>query len=475
MEMGLPWTVSQAAASRPNVLFLFADDQRADTVGAWGNTNIQTPNLDRLVARGVSFRNNYCFGGNSGAVCIPSRAMVMSGRSWFQVNHSLTGVVTLPERFRQAGYETFGTGKWHNGPESFGRSFAIGRSIHFGGMDDHTRVGIQDLLPDGRYSPRKPSPRFSSEQFANELIEYLKRPVDAPPFFAYVAFTAPHDPRNPPQEWRDRYYARRPPLPRNYLPQHPFDNGDLVLRDENLLPWPRPPELLRDQLAEYYGLVGHLDEQVGRILDALAKSPFATNTLVVYAADHGLALGSHGLLGKQNIYEHSMRCPLIVSGPGIPAGRSTQALTYLYDLYPTLCGLAGVEPPGGMDGLDLAPLWTGAREQVRDSLFLAYQGLMRSVRDSRWKLIVYPPVNHRQLFDLQNDPDEVLDVSGDPGRAAEVERLLGLMRDWQQRVGDRLPLTVPEPKPLMRDLTGLERKPDTWQPDWIVEKYFRAH
>ncbi len=466
------WLSTVTLASRPNILFLFADDQRADTVAAWGNPHLQTPHLDRLAAEGFSFRNNYCFGSNSGAVCVPSRAMLMSGRTWFNVPHTLAGVVTFPERFRQQGYETFGTGKWHNGQESFLRSFSVGRSVHFGGMDDHTQAAVQDLNPDGTFTPRQPAGKFSSEQFADATIEFLRRSPRDPPFLAYVAFTAPHDPRNPPTEWIQRYEQPRPPLPRNYLPQHPFDNGQLVLRDENLLPWPRPPELLREQLSEYYALISHLDAQVGRILRALRESPFATNTYVVFAADNGLALGSHGLLGKQNLYEHSMRVPLIVAGPGIPPGQSTHAFTYLYDLYPTLCELAGIPAPEGLEGFDLAPLWSGRPSSVRDSVFLPYQDLMRAVRDQRWKLICYPPVHHRQLFDLQNDPDETLDVSGNPENAAEVERLLALMRDWQQRLGDQLPLTTGQPKPLMRDLTGLARQPDQWQPDWIVEKYF---
>jgi len=163
-------------------------------------------------------------------------------------------------------------------------------------MDDHTRVAVQDLKPDRTFTPKKPAARFSSEQFAEEAIQFLEQRTNTAPFLAYIAFTAPHDPRNPPAEWREHYYARKLPLPRNYLPQHPFDNGQLVLRDENLLPWPRPPELLRDQLAEYYGLISHLDSQIGRILEALQRSPVATNTLIIYAADHGLALGSHGLL-----------------------------------------------------------------------------------------------------------------------------------------------------------------------------------
>ncbi|MEI6358233.1 MAG: sulfatase-like hydrolase/transferase, partial [Verrucomicrobiota bacterium] len=184
------------AATPPDILFLFADDQRADTIGAWGNVHIRTPNLDRLVAEGFSFRGNYCFGGNNGAVCIPSRAMLMSGRSWFHVDPAISDVPTFPEVLRSRGYTTFGAGKWHNGQKSFVRSFSEGRSVHLGGMADHTKVPVQDLRPDGTFTPARAAARFSSEEFADAAIEFLRRPPDGRPSLAYIAFTAPHDPRN---------------------------------------------------------------------------------------------------------------------------------------------------------------------------------------------------------------------------------------------------------------------------------------
>lgn len=464
------------APRRPNVLFLFADDQRADTIGAWGNSHIRTPNLDRLVARGFSFRRNYCFGANSGAVCVPSRAMLMSGRTWFRVDNQLAdpSVKLLPEVLREHGYATFATGKWHNGRPSFLRAFGAGKAkaIFFGGMDDHTKVPVEDLSPEGKLVNPRRGGKFSSELFADAAIEFLKGHQGDRPFFAYVAFTAPHDPRQPPERYRRMYYDARPPLPKNFLPQHPFDNGHLVLRDEFLAPWPRTKEVIGDQLAEYYGMITHLDEQVGRVLAALEESGRADNTIVVYAADHGLAMGSHGLLGKQSVYEHSMRSPLIVAGPGVPAGKSSQAMTYLLDLYPTLCDLAAVPAPPGLDGHSLRPVWGGRAERVRESVFLPFQKEMRAVSDGRWKLIRYPRINHAQLFDLEGDPDEIHDLTGSANHAAHVERLTALMKDWQRRAGDTLPLASDNPKPKEIDLTGRERKPDQWQPEWIRRKYF---
>lgn len=472
LGVGLPGPTSISAAQRPNFLILFADDQRADTIRAWGNRHIQTPNLDRLVDRGFSFRGNYCFGSNSGAVCMPSRAMLMSGRTWFDVKHNLEGSLLLPELLRQHGYATFATGKWHNEQASFARGFERGRSVFFGGMADHTQVPVTDYQ-DGAFSPKRTAAKFSSVEFADAAVDFLSHYEGTAPFFCYVAFTAPHDPRNPPAGYPERYYRDRPPLPKNFLPQHPFDNGWMRnLRDENLAPYPRTREVVSDQLCEYYGLITHLDEQVGRILDVLAKSPFADNTYIIYSADHGLALGSHGLLGKQSVYEHSMRCPLIIAGPGIPRGKTTRAFTYLFDLFPTVADVAAVSAPDNLAGHSLRPLWTGEKRQVRGSVFLPFTKTMRAVRDERWKLIAYPQINHRQLFDLRRDPLEQHNLAEEPRYAAQIERLTALMHDWQQRVGDSQPLTVDSPKPKEIDLEGFVRKPDPWQPAWIVEKYF---
>jgi arylsulfatase A-like enzyme len=457
---------------RPNVLILFADDQRADTIAAWGNRHIQTPNLDRLVGGGFSFRNNYCFGSNSGAVCVPSRAMLMTGRTWFDVRHDLGGATLLPQVLREAGYTTFATGKWHNGEAALVRAFPDARSVFLGGMADHTKVPIADVTG-GKVTNRRTAAKFSSEQFADAAIGFIESHTGDRPFFCYVAFTAPHDPRNPPPEFREMYYRARPPLPANFRPLPAFDNGMTKgVRDEDLAPYPRTQEVISDQLCEYYGHITHLDGQVGRILAALEKAGHAKDTLIVYAADHGLALGSHGLLGKQSLYEHSMKCPLIVAGPGVPAGKSTGAFTYLFDLLPTLCDVTGAKPPEKLAGHSLRAVWAGEKAGVRDSVFLPFGNLMRAVRDDRWKLIVYPPINHRELFDLRADPDETKDLAADPARSAEVERLTALMKTWQEQVGDKQPLTVRDPRPKAVSFDGHVRKIDQWQPDWIRKKYF---
>ena len=469
--VGTQGSAAPAPAPRPNVLFLFADDQRPDAVSAFGNEHIQTPRLDTIAKRGFRFSSNYCMGSIHGAVCQPSRAMLMTGRSLYRVPMDLKGTPTLPELLGEAGYATFGTGKWHNGGASFLRSFQKGRSVMLGGMSDHTKVPIVDVGETHEFTQQREGKRFSSELFADAAIEFLEGHGGEQPFFAYVAFTAPHDPRQPPKAYREHYYKNRPPLPPNYMPQHPFHNGWMVGRDETLAGWPRTEAVVSDQLAEYYGLITHMDEQIGRILNTLEQAGHADNTIVVYAADHGLAVGSHGLLGKQSVYEHSMGCPLLIAGPGIPRGESA-ALTYLYDIFPTLCGLTELTPPEGVEGQDLAPVWAGERAGVRDSLFLTYEDKMRAVRDERYKLIRYPLIDHEQLFDLATDPHELNDLSGEADQAERVAAMRTLLADWQVRMADPHPLEITTPQPMEIDLTGRARKPDRWQPAWIVEKYF---
>ena len=457
-------------SDRPNILFLFADDQRADTIGSWGNPHIRTPNIDRLAREGFSFRTNYNMGGNSGAVCIPSRAMVNTGKSYFRVRSDLSDAVLLPEMLGLHGYTTFATGKWHNGPSAWLRGFQRGRAVFFGGMSDHTNVPLQDLQSDGRLGNDREE-GFSSVVFADAAIEFLQTYNEEAPFYSYVAFTAPHDPRQPPLPYREMYYENRPPLPPNFLPQHPFENGGMRVRDEQLAAWPRARGVISDQLAEYYGLITHLDEQVGRILTALQDSGHADDTYVIYAADHGLALGSHGLLGKQSVYEHSQRAPLIIAGPGVPHGETT-ALTYLLDLFPTVTALADISVPTDIDGRDLSVLWSGEQDTIRDSLFLAFMDVARSVRNEQYKLIRYPQINRTQLFNLRVDPHELDNLAEEPAHEALVKDLTASLEDWQHRLGDTQPLTIENPRPAELDLYGSERIPDRWQPEWIVRKYF---
>jgi len=406
---------------KTNILFLFTDDQRFDTIGALNNPAVHTPNMDRLVRRGISFTRAHIMGGTSGAVCMPSRAMLMTGRTLFHLENKGASIpaehIMLPEFLRKVGYITFGTGKWHNGRDAFARCFSDGGKIMFGGMSDHLKVPVYDFDPEGHYPEKNrfEANTFSSELFSDEAIRFLRGRKDDRPFFCYISYTAPHDPRMAPEPYTRLYPPEKIDLPPNFLPEHPFDNGEMSIRDENLAPFPRTPDSIRQHLAAYYAMITHLDAQIGRVLDALEECGEAENTLIVFAGDNGLAVGQHGLLGKQNLYDHSVRVPLIFCGPGVPENETRDGLCYLLDIYPTLCDMIGLKNPLSVEGRSLIPAILSERGRVRDSVFLAYTKIQRGIRtDDDWKLITY---NYRgrqrtQLFNLKEDPWETDDLSG---------------------------------------------------------------
>jgi arylsulfatase A-like enzyme len=443
----LTFAAALSAAPQKNILFIFSDDQRADTIHALGNDQIETPNIDGLVRRGTAFTRAYCMGGMQGAVCVPSRAMLMTGRSLWRIDEQMKAQPTWPEQFVHAGYTAFITGKWHNGQESLLRSFPSGGALFLGGMGDPFNLPLQDINQH-RLTKHETKPgKHAVEEIADSAIGFLThRPADKP-FLLYVAMEAPHDPRTAPPEFHQKYQAALPPLPADFLPQHPFDNGEMTVRDEKLAPWPRTPENVRSQLADYYALITFMDSQIGRILTALEKSGAAQDTIIVFSSDQGLALGSHGLMGKQNLYESGMKVPLIITGPELPAGQRRDALCYLIDVYPTLGELTGVKPPAGSEGLSLTSVLTGKSPSLRTWILTGYRHVQRALMDGRWKLIRYPQVNVTQLFDLQSDPNELKDLSALPEHSAKKTELLTELRRQQALHGDTLPLEVANPSP----------------------------
>jgi len=421
-----------AAADKPNVLFLFADDQRADTIAALGNPVIKTPNLDRLCRRGVAFTRAYMQGGFNGATCVPSRAMLLSGQSLFRIDEKLLRDETWPAAFGRAGYTTFMTGKWHNGAKSLPICFQIARSVFAGGMTDPLKAKLSDLK-DGALTPPKLAGQHACAVFADEAIRFLREHKRGA-FLCYVPFDAPHDPHIVPDDFPVRYDASKIPLPANFLPQHPFDNGEMMIRDEKLLPHPRPPDGVREMIAGYYRYISYLDSLIGRILDALDASPHAKNTIVVFAADSGVARGSHGLIGKQNLYEVSIRVPLIMAGPGVAVGQKTDALCYLYDVFPTLGALCGVPAPKASQGVDFSATLRAPSRPARTELLFAYKNVQRALCDDRWKVIRYPKINRTQLFDLQTDPFETNSLAAGP----KLNEMLQRLGKAQAEVGDQI-------------------------------------
>lgn len=415
----LPATArAQDAPRRPNVMLLLTDDQRADALGALGNSVVKTPNLDQLARSGLVFRNAYCFGSNSGAVCLPSRNMLLSGRYYFRWEgqpYAPADQPNFPDAMKQAGYET-----WHEGKQG-----NTAREIHKH-FDVSTYIDEDKCRTSGEHG----------RQCVDDAIAFLRSRQHDRPFFMCLELEGPHDPRVAAEQYLRQYDRAQIPLPPNFLPEHPFDNGELRVRDEQLEQWPRTPDAIRRHLHEYYACITSIDGHIGRLLQALHELNEYDRTIIIFASDNGLAIGSHGLMGKQNLYEEGMKVPLILSGPGITPG-SSDALVYLLDLFPTVCELVNAAPPPGVDGKSLVPIVRGNASSVRDTLFLIYRDVQRAVRDDRWKLIVYPQVQRTQLFDLQTDPWEMHDLSADPAQSDRINRLQQVMQRWQADVGCR--------------------------------------
>lgn len=400
-----------APAPAPNILLINTDDQRFDTIGALGNPEIRTPNLDKLCRRGFVFSNLYSQGGLVPAMCLPSRTMLMTGRSVFRIparNQPLPPSTSLlATAFANAGYRTFHYGKRGNTYLPASEAF-------------QTKLYSQESFEQRALQP---------ERHADQVIEWV-RAADPKPFFVYLAPPVPHDPRSAPAEFAAMYDPDKLTLPKNFLPEHPFDNGDLKVRDEMLADFPRTPAAMRRHLADYYAVISCLDHHIGRILAALPA-----NTIVLFTSDQGLAVGGrHGLMGKQNLYEH-FKSPCIFAGPGIPRGRSA-ALAHMHDLFPTLCELAGIPIPESVEGRSLAPVIAGRRREVREAAFAVYKDVQRMVRRGNWKLIWYPKIGRFQLFEVGRDPWELTDLAGEPAQAARLAEMKQLLAREQDAHGD---------------------------------------
>ncbi len=432
----------------PNVLYVVVDDHQHDAIGAAGNPDVKTPVLDALVREGTWIRHARTMGGCSAAVCSPARACLLTGAHTLRagrVDRNNTTMVaidpalqTLPECFRKAGYETFLTGKWHNDEAALVRSFEMGKRIFCGGMSDHTAVPVRDLAEVIAGAPAQVGTGFSTELFCDSLLCFLRARDRRRPFFAWLSLTSPHDPRTPPHGFQESYSAESLTLPPAVRPMPAFDNGELNIRDETLLPKPIQEGALRHEMAAYYGMISHHDSQLGLIIEELQRTGQRDNTIIVYVSDHGLALGRHGLLGKQNLYDHSIRVPLVIAGPGIPRDREFDGLAFAHDTFATLCAATGVPQPPGTDSINLLPAIRGTTHQGRSSVFSLYRNCQRTVVVDGWKLIAYQ-VNGRerlQLFHLDSDPAELCDVSSRPEVAHRLRELLGVLETWQVSVGD---------------------------------------
>jgi choline-sulfatase len=441
--------------NRPNFLFMIADDLTYRGIHSLWDSEYQTLNLDKLAARGCAFTHCFHQGSWSGAVCVPSRTMLNTGLTAFRARKEVETTPLWAETMGKAGYDTFIIGKWHLSKTALARSFKEMGKVS-GGMFESGPEAYNRPAPGNTWTPwdtslkgqwlhtkewqdtPKDEIKHSACIWADGAIDHLLHQAarSANPFLMYVGFNSPHDPRQAPREYVERFPKERIEVPPNYLPEHPFDQGDHKVRDELLAPFPRTREAVQVHRSEYYAHTTYMDEQIGRILEALEKSGKAANTYVIFTADHGLAVGQHGLMGKQNLYDHSVRMPYLIAGPGIPKGKKVDALMYQHSTFATACDLAGVPLPKSVEFPSLTGLIHGKTREQHDAVFCWYRGFQRSARTHQHKVIVYPQAGVTQVFDLVKDPWETADVSAKPEYAAVKKHLLERLSRFQRELGD---------------------------------------
>ncbi|MEP4077175.1 sulfatase-like hydrolase/transferase [Haloferula sp.] len=448
----LCWAATHAAAEKPNILFIFADDMSYEAIGAVGELDIDTPHLDTLVKSGAIFTHAYNMGAWGGAVCTASRSMLNTGSFLWKAQENVKPYISdnlmWSQLMQQAGYQTYFAGKWHvpnANPEGL---FNVVQNV---------RPGMPKGTPQGYNRPKDPEDyaagwkpwetkhggfwqggKHWSEVLADDGAEYLATAAkEDKPFFMYLAFNAPHDPRQAPKEYIDRYPLERIEVPENFLGQYPYADKicGLKLRDERLMPYPRTEYAVKVNRQEYFALITHMDDQIGRILEDLKASGKADNTYIIFTADHGLAVGRHGLSGKQNMYDHSVRVPFIVVGPDVKPGSKIDTPIYLQDLMATSLDLAGA-PSETVDFKSLLPLLRGEESEHYESIYGAYMNRQRMITQGDWKLISYPTANVERLFNVKKDPNEMDDLASNPEYASKLEDLRAALSALSKELND---------------------------------------
>ncbi len=410
---------------RPNFLFVLVDDQSPFDLKTYDpNSILETPNIDKLAEGGLVFDQARNMGSMNGAVCTPSRHMIMSGRTVWnlpksaidQKNNDYNEIedFTMGAVFNDAGYNTMRTCKKGNSYPNANKQFTV---VH-----DATKRGGTEESGSAWHSKQVLS--YLSERETNK---------EEDPFLIYFGFSHPHDKRDGTPELLEKYGAvnhrdknnvpalneKQPQLQDNYLEEHPFFHGHPELRDEERVSgvWKnRDENTVRNELGREYACSENIDIQIGKVLDKLEAMGELDNTYIIYTSDHGMSIGRHGLMGKQNLYEHTWRVPFIIKGPGIEAGKRVKGNIYLLDVLPTLCDLAGIKIPETVEGKSFTSVIKGEKEEVRDVMYGVYAGGtkpgMRTVKKGDWKLIKYDvmdgAVRETQLFNLAKNPNEYL-------------------------------------------------------------------
>jgi arylsulfatase A-like enzyme len=462
------------AAPRPNFLFIYTDDQRYDALSVVQKEQgergrfpwFQTPNMDRLAAEGVRFRNAFVVC----SLCAPSRAVNLTGR----YNH-LNGVasnfrpfpvdsVTHASLLRAAGYTTAYVGKWHMDSQRERPGFD-----HHYSFIAHARYWDPVFVVDGKDTPTKGWIDDISTDYAIEFMKSQKG--SGKPWLLVVGFKSPHGPTEPPERAKDRFAGEQARVVPNLNAPAPY-MGSAARRRVDLAAGTVSVNL------NHFRCVSAADDCLGRLLEALDELGLARNTVVIYTSDNGYYLGEHGLGDKRSAYDESLRVPFLVRCPALGAaarGRVVDDMVLNLDLAQTLLDLAGVPAPKEMQGRSWRPLLTGARTGRRQSWFYEYFAEnqknsrvpdITAVRTTDAKLIKYPGHDDwTELFDLKSDPYETANRFRDPNYAA--------LRTKMEAEHDRLANEVGYCVPDYVDRPSWWGKPGG--PDWKATPGVRLH
>lgn len=451
-----------APAAKPNVLFIIVDDL-GTMLSSYGDSRVQTPHMDALAARGVRFERAYC----QFPLCNPARASFLTGAypeatrvtdlaTSFRT--ALPEVVTLPQFFKNHGYQTGRIGKVFHVPDE---QTTVDVDLRAPLAKDNEILdeakAQRDAADKARPGPRgkkqynrefaassRPDKDFTDYEIADRAIATLDRfRQTGNPFFLAVGFIRPHTPYVAPQSFFDAVDRRRITLPAFYrdsgedlslVPKHALRPNNNVFR---FAPPSRDEAI--DAVHAYLASTAFVDAQVGRVLAQLKAQGLDSNTIVVLTGDHGYQLGEHGLWAKQTLFEGSTRVPLIFAAPGVKPGAS-RGLVEQVDIYPTLAHLAGFELPAHLQGQSLRPLLADPQAAGKPAAFgmmqaTHTQAFGRCVRTDRYRYIVWDEGRGgEQLYDLQADPDELRNVAADPRHAAALADLRQHLSAHVQRV-----------------------------------------
>lgn len=400
-----------------NVLILKTDDQSNQTVGAYGNPAMKTPNTDALASEGTRFTAAYNMGCWSPAVCIPSRTMFMYGKHLWDAQkiNKKNAPKSLPENFHDNGYHTFMTGKWHAmGPRPKAIFDEVGGSPTKGQLK--TFYSEQGHMTDVT---------------AGHAVKFIENYNQAKPFFAYVAFNAPHVPRETEQHYYDMYPAKEMVLPPSFEDGMPLNKNVKY----QYAPDPLRQKTMQKRVQQNNAMVSHIDVQVGNIISALKAKGVYENTIIVFTSDHGISFGENGVAGKVCLYEPSVTAPLIVKGPGIKANTKITSRVYLQDIVPTLYDRLNLKINTTTEFTSLNPLLDGKKKKL-PSIYLAMFNDQRGIIYEDNKLIYYPDTKVLALYNLKKDPWETKNIAGKKASVPMIKNLLGELKMWQEKTND---------------------------------------